>query len=715
MQDEAAGTPADITAQDPAVAPVAAEATQPDVDHFNGEDVERWETLCQQRIDDTYAKKVRERTRTTEARNLHEANEYDLTGAGATEDGAQLYFKQSKILVTAIVAALVENGFDIKVKADPPPWAQDPELLALADDYAARFGLPEGDRSGAVSELLTHGESTINEQHHLPILLQKWLEAALVDGPGVSYCYTGVSPFSPHVVVKEYVPADQMWVDIHATDFYSAQWHCRFWPATLEQRIARFPEFKEYFEENDQGDPQGQSPAAEKNSSSQFAMGYIQQHLFRNWEMEDDGQGGMKPKYPGFYTVVWRHNNQILKIEPLQFLHEESPYDQLVGVTRQDSPEGMSFVLDILYGFVMAENRLINAAIETAETIGRGKRLLQIDALENPDDAYDNSISNLLVRPGFNLTEVVYNLVGADVSPAIRGALDILQSRFPQLVGDKPRDAAQGATGAPDNMKAGYSQAPLRARIRDFLARIAKKDVFNLIQFDYQTRAFKASGAVGAGVVRYPPAVFQPLIDNTEAYFTIEVQDKKAGGVDAIQQADITAKMIDLARKAMEADPGLSYSKALEMGPEFEEKDRMVRMARINEAERKRAAQAAKAAGQPDPAQAAVALKNKASRGEDLSEVAKRVLQDLSGKYPEAAAVMLMSGGASNFFKVAQEEMPPLTKEQSDEVLALLGMVPALETGKKPQKTPVTGVPGAPTVLPGQQPQTGAQALGATA
>jgi hypothetical protein len=681
----ATAAPAEPTAEEQQAAQLAA--------LYNGEDPDHWNGLCQQRIDDTYEYKRTQRDRTAEAHELHEGNEYDLTGAGLSRDAQQLYFKQTKILVTAIVAALVENGFDIRIKADPPPWVKDPNFLQLTEQYIEQYGLPQGDRSGAVSELLTHAENTINERHHLPILLQKWIEAALVDGPGASYCYTGVSPYSKEVVVKEYVPADQMWVDIHATDFYTAQWHCRFWPASLEQRIARFPEWEEYFKTHDEGTDVGKSPAAEKNSTSQFAPGYIQHHVFCNYEMVDDPNGGRMLKYPGAKTVVWRHGDKVLKIEPLPYLHEESPYDQLLGVTRQDKPEGMSFVLDILFGFVMAKNRLINAAIETAETMGRGKRLLNVDALENPDDAYDNSLSNLLVRPGFNLTEVVYNLVGADVSPAIRGALDILNREFPSLVGDKANPQAAGSD-APDVMKTGYSQAPLRARVRDFIARIAKKDIFNAIQFDPEIRAFAVSGGPTSGVVRYPPALFQPLINSTEAFFTIEVSDTKKGNVSEVEQAKITAEMIKLAREAMQADPGLSYADALDMGPDFEGKERMVRKARINEARRKREAMQAKAAGLPDPTEKIVLAKNASERGQGAVEVVKKAWQTVASKDEAAAQAVLLavrSGQVETDFKIAQGE-------------------------QKPKALPPAMTPGAPAPtipIPAQQP-TGPMGPGAT-
>lgn len=663
-------------------------------DPFNGEDEDAYNALCQQRIDDEMARKAISRQRNKEAYNFYEANEYDLKGLGS--DDTKLYFKHAKLLVTEIIGALTDNGFEVKVKADPPPNIQDPEYLQKTAEYAQRFGLPVEDNGAAVSELLTHGENTINERQHLPILLQKWVESALVDADGAAYSYTGVSLFSPDVVVKERVPSDQIWLDGNAPDFYSSEWVCRFWPITLDKLKARWPQHAAYFDEHKNA---GQLQAADdKDKTSIFRPDFAQDHWFRNWEMVVDEFGAQKPKYPGHWVQVWRYGNKVLEIKANDNLHLDCPYDQLLGVTRQESPVGCSFVLDMLYGPAMVENRAINAAIETAETIGIGRQLLSADALENPEDARNRQISTLLVRPGFNLQECVYNLMGSDISPSVKTILDITASKFAQITG------APGVPGAPneagDATKAGRQQAPFRARIRDFLARIAKKSVSNLIQYDDKERAFQTMGGFGPSIARYRPQMFLPIIENLEAYFTIEVTDKKQSVTDPVKQAQITETMIALAQKKVETQGG-SYSKALESGPDFEGKDRMVRLARIEEAERKRQADEAKAKGLPDPTQQAIQTKNQIARGDAAVEVAKKNLQDWSKDNHAAVSILLLTGAADKILKIAQGEMPPLTQEEAEQVLVDLGNAAALT---EPQIATWGATAPLPTVAPQTQP-----------
>lgn len=662
--------------------------TSPEIDHFNGEDPEKWNALCQKRSDDALTQKTKDRKRTDEAYEFVEGNPYDLSGSVTAEK--RWFFRQAKVLISELIATVLENGFDVEVKADPPPSIDDPEYIQTVAEYAQKFGLQAEDHGRAASELLTHGLATIDEKNHVEVLHQRFAEHALIDGPGAVYSYVGVSPYSPNVVVDELVPADQIWLDVNANDFYEKEWMRRDWPITLERLIAKFPEHEAYFKEH-QG--AGKDAAKVKKEASQFDHDYLQEHYFRNWEMDDDGTGYQVPKYPGHWMQVWRYGNKVLRIKPLPFLHEDCPYDQLLGVTKMRGPQGMSFALDILYGPVMAKNRSLNTALTTAEKQGSGKRLIDTGALVEPNDIYDDSLSNIPVMPGYSLDQVVKDLIGPDIAPSVKAILDLMQREVPQLVGSAPEPGTvPNDTG--DAAKAGRSQATFRTRFRDFIARRAAKKVSNLIQFDDKERAWKTMGGVGPPIVRYWAGIFTPVIDNLEAYFSIVVSDKKQLAIDPVKQAEITERMIKLAQEAAQNPLApIPYSQALEMGPDFEGKDRMVRVARISEAQQKKAAEEAKASGQPDPAQKQIQARNAVERGQGGVEIVKKAWQAKADNPINADIVLdaVRAGVVENDFKIAQGEAQTIDPAQA-----------AQEIGGAPDPTVTPDAP-QPEPLPMEQ------------
>jgi hypothetical protein len=660
-------TPAEAQAPAPLI------TAPPLPDHFNGEDPLKINDLCQKRSDDALPQKTKNRKRTTEAYAFIEGNPYDLSNSMTADQ--RWFSRQGKTLITEVVGTICENGLEVKVKADPPPDCQDPEFLQATQIYAEQFGLDPEDRGENASEMLSHTLRTLDKKMHIDVLTQRYVERCLTDAPGAVYSYVGVSLYSDSIVVDELVPAEQIWLDQNADDFYECEWMRRDWPVTLERLINKFPEHEAYFREH-LGD--GKEEVKKVATSSTFETDWLQEHLFKNWEMIPDENGGLKAKYPGHIMRVWRYGQKVLRIAPLKNLHEENPYDQLIGVTKMKGPEGQSFALDILYGPVMAKNRATNTALDTAEIQGKGKRLMDTGALVNPNDATDDTLSTIPVMPGYDLNSVVKDLVGADISPAVKGIMAEMQAEIERMTGQTPQ-AGTVPSDASDAAKAGRIQAPFRTRLRDFVERRAKKKVFDVIQFDDRERAWQTMGNVGPPVTRFWTGIFMPIIENLEAYFTIEVTDKKPNTTDPVKQAEIFKIMreaaLELAQNPLAPMP---YSKALEMGPEFEGKDRMVRVARIAEAEQKKAAEEAAQNGQPDPQMKALAANNQKVRGDGEAELAKKNLQDLSALFGPNVALMNLTGASDQFFKIAQGEAPALSMDDALKLLASYGIQPNL-------------------------------------